>query len=706
MARRPTYINKWATLAASLTALLVAGLGYLFPLYADDLKHALAVDQRGIDAVAAAANLGSYLSAPAGAVVDHLAAYPRAGPRITMAVGCGIMHAGFLALAVAAKGGGGRVVPSAFGFAPDPPGPPPPDPPSPPGPAPPPPPPPPSPPSPPPPPPPPSLAFAAAAAFAASNGATWLDATVMAAAVRNHARQRGPAAGVLKGAVGLSASLFTVIYAAAFAGDKLSAPRFLTFLSIAPPSIALAVAPFVNVVPFDQADEWGGGGGRGGSGHSLTPSARFGAAGAILAALALYSASATVVLRGPAAASLSASARATVVGGMVAVAAMLALLPAGAGGLIARPAPGQGGGDEDEEGGGHGADHEGVTAALLEHGDGGDSDDDDGAASHASDDTTTPTPLLPSVTLSGALRSHKFGLLFFTSFVVGGCGLTFINNAGALAASLSAPSDSAAAIVSSFSVFNCGGRLAFGALSEHAMHGSSRVPRPAFIIATAALASASALAAALTPAPALPAVAAAMGAAFGGQWALMAAYVADVLSVKHFALLYSMLQLAPAAGSLGLARGLAGTLYDRAAEAQGTPGYCEGRICFKLTFLICAGLGVCATVAAAALTLLSRGPYARLTDALAADDADRASLAAAAEAALAAARWRGRAARAARRASLGSPPRSAPPPEVEGGSPRTPASATRRRVTTALDRLSATERRLARRSASLRAEWW
>ena len=703
MARRPTYINKWATLAASLTALLVAGLGYLFPLYADDLKHALAVDQRGIDAVAAAANLGSYLSAPAGAAVDHLARYPRAGPRITMAVGCGIMHAGFLALAVAARGGGGQVVPSAFGCAPDLPRPPPPGPP-PPGPAPPPPPPPP-PPS--PPPPPPSLAFAAAAAFAASNGATWLDATAMAAAVRNHARQRGPAAGVLKGAVGLSASLFTVIYAAAFAGDTLSAPRFLTFLSIAPPAIALAAAPFVNVVPFDQADEWGGsGGGGGGGGHSLTPSARFGAAGAVLAALALYSASATVVLRGPAAASLSASARATVVGGMVAVAAMLALLPAGAGGLIARPAPGQGGGDEDEEAEG-GADHDGVTAALLGHEDGG-GGDSDGTPSHATDDDddpTTPTPLLPSMTLSGALRSHKFGLLFFTSFVVGGCGLTFINNAGALAASLSAPSGSAAAIVSSFSVFNCGGRLAFGALSEAAMHGSSRVPRPAFMVATAALSAAAALAAFLAPAAALPAVAAASGAAFGGQWALMAAYVADVLSVKHFALLYSMLQLAPAAGSLGLARGLAGTLYDRAAAAQGTPGYCEGRICFKLTFLICAGLGVCATVAAAALTLLSRGPYARLTDALAADDADRESLAAAAEAALAAARWHGRAARAARRASLGSPPRSAPPPEVEGASPRTPASAPLRRVTTALDRLSATERRLARRSASLRAEW-
>jgi MFS family permease len=374
MSPHPFYVNKWASLAASLASLLVAGLAYVFALYADDLKRRLGLDQRGIDTVATAANLGSYISLPAGATYDALATrYPRAGPKVCMVVGATVMHFGYLALALAARnGGGGGGVPGAAASAP-------------------------------------ALALAAAAAFAASNGATWLDAAALATAVRNHARQRGPAAGVLKGAVGLSGSIFTVVYAAAFAGDT---PAFLAFLAAAPPAVALLAAPFVNVVPFDQADEWG----RDGAGAAVGPGARFSAAGAVLVALAVYASTATIILRGPSAAALSSGARGAVVGGMVVVAAGLALLPAGAGGLAARPAPGQGG---DEVSSGEG-DEDGVTEALLaSEGDAaaaGDDDDDD--------DDDAATPLLPCLRPADAIRSAKFGLLFFTSFVVGGTGLT------------------------------------------------------------------------------------------------------------------------------------------------------------------------------------------------------------------------------------------------------------------------------------------
>lgn len=373
----PFYVNKWASLAASLASLLVAGLAYVFALYADDLKRRLGLDQRGIDTVATAANLGSYVSLPAGAAYDALATrYPRAGPKVCMVVGAVVMHFGYLALALAARngGGGGGGAPGGAASAP-------------------------------------ALALAAAAAFAASNGATWLDAAALATAVRNHARQRGPAAGVLKGAVGLSGSIFTVVHAAAFAGDT---PAFLAFLAAAPPAVALLAAPFVNVVPFDQADEWG----RDGAGAAVGPGARFSAAGAVLVALAVYASTATIILRGPSAAALSSGARGAVVGGMVVVAAGLALLPAGAGGLAARPAPGQGG---DEVSSGGEGDEDGVTEALLaSEGDAaaaagdGENDDDDDAA----------TPLLPCLRPADAMRSAKFGLLFFTSFVVGGTGLT------------------------------------------------------------------------------------------------------------------------------------------------------------------------------------------------------------------------------------------------------------------------------------------
>ena len=60
--RRPqqqlSYVNKWVSLSASLTALLGAGLSYAFALYAGDLKDRFSYSQAETDGVAAAMNLG------------------------------------------------------------------------------------------------------------------------------------------------------------------------------------------------------------------------------------------------------------------------------------------------------------------------------------------------------------------------------------------------------------------------------------------------------------------------------------------------------------------------------------------------------------------------------------------------------------------------------------------------------------------------
>lgn len=58
--------------------------------------------------------------------------------------------------------------------------------------------------------------------------------------------------GVLKAAVGLSGSLFAMVYTGAFAPDKHS---FLLFLALAPAVVGLAAAPFINHCSFVQQSE-------------------------------------------------------------------------------------------------------------------------------------------------------------------------------------------------------------------------------------------------------------------------------------------------------------------------------------------------------------------------------------------------------------------------------------------------------------------
>jgi hypothetical protein len=57
-------------------------------------------------------------------------------------------------------------------------------------------------------------------------------------------------AGILKAVVGLSASMYTYVYAAAFRPDALS---FLLVIAVAPVALGLCAMPFFNAVPAAAA---------------------------------------------------------------------------------------------------------------------------------------------------------------------------------------------------------------------------------------------------------------------------------------------------------------------------------------------------------------------------------------------------------------------------------------------------------------------
>ena len=143
------------------------------------------------------------------------------------------------------------------------------------------------------------------------------------------------------------------------------------------------------------------------------------------------------------------------------------------------------------------------------------------------------------------------------------------------------------------------------------------MPRPAWLAGAAGLgAGAALLARAGGPARpwALPLASAGAGAAFGGHWAVAAAALPELFGAPAFASIYAALQVAPAAGSVLLARCLAGRVYDRAAAAQGAPpgGECRGGACFGPTLLALAGLQACGGVVAFTLAWRARAKYRRL----------------------------------------------------------------------------------------------
>ena len=87
---------------------------------------------------------------------------------------------------------------------------------------------------------------------------------------------------------------------------------------------------------------------------------------------------------------------------------------------------------------------------------------------------------------------------------------------------------------------------------------------------------------AAAPLHALGAISLLGGLAFGGLWALMVALTSELFGVAHFAGNYSLMHLAPNAGSFFLATELSGILYERAkASHPGQTAICIGYDCFR-----------------------------------------------------------------------------------------------------------------------------
>ena len=78
------------------------------------------------------------------------------------------------------------------------------------------------------------------------NSTTWMNTAVLVTCIRNFRRNRGPVSGILKGYVGLSTAIFTVVCTALFSSDPAS---FLVLLSVVPFAVCLTTVFFLREVP-------------------------------------------------------------------------------------------------------------------------------------------------------------------------------------------------------------------------------------------------------------------------------------------------------------------------------------------------------------------------------------------------------------------------------------------------------------------------
>ena len=467
--------------------------------------------------------------------------------------------------------------------------------------------------------------------------------------IRNFPAHRGTVVGILKTCVGLSAGVYGLIYSGFISPY---AQHYLLFLAIAPAVASLPALLFLNHVPFLQAGELQE------NQQVFTTGGRFLFASHTLICLALFLMASALVQDEQ---ELTQNVRAMLaVGGLVLIAPIV-LLPYGSGGVFSWPVPSSGphaealvqctttisatpprGNITTTGENGNGNDNEDtddvrrpllqgidddvsappdhldeVSPERLEAGTGGDdsdmirsamltsSDDDDNAQNNTEEDGLILQVGAPDMTGKQCLSNTNFYLLAFTVFVGMGSCLAFLNNIARLVMSVGGLPNGTTSMLSIFSVSNAGGRMLFGWLPEKMLHARG-TPRPVFLVIASLLTSICCAGTAYFVQPRLlHPLAAGFGVSFGALWSLMPSLAGDFFGLGSFATIYTLLQVAPAAGSFGFASLLTGWLYEEELKRHGQPAeaVCIGIGCFKTAFMVMGIAGGLACIAALVLTV-------------------------------------------------------------------------------------------------------
>ncbi|CAL9095598.1 unnamed protein product [Musa textilis] len=428
-----------------------------------------------------------------------------------------------------------------------------------------------------------------------TNSSAWLVTAVLVTNMRNFPLSRGTVSGILKGYVGLSASVFTGLYTGML---RSSSTNLLLFLAIGLPAMCLAMMYFVRPCTPSLAED-----------SSERCHFLFTQVSSIL--LGLYLLAFTIVSNHV---QLSDGITCVLFGVMVLF--LLAPLAIPIKMTFFRTKPKHTSGSSEDK-----------AEPLL-------------ASSSATnnleklqepDDASDVNMLLAvgegavkkkrkpkrgdDFELEEALVKADFWLLFVAFFIGAGSGVTVLNNLAQIGAA--AGIDDPTILLCLFSFGNFLGRLGGGAVSEYFVR-TRMLPRPIWMACTQMIMIIAYLFYALGLSSTLNASTAMLGICYGVQTSIMVPTVSELFGLKHFGTFFNFMLLGNPLGAFLFSGLLAGYLYDKEAAEQ-QPGFlhhsntsCFGPSCFRLTFFILAGVCSLGTLLTIILTVRIRPVYQML----------------------------------------------------------------------------------------------
>jgi len=218
-----------------------------------------------------------------------------------------------------------------------------------------------------------------------------------------------------------------------------------------------------------------------------------------------------------------------------------------------------------------------------------------------------------------ALVKADFWLLFVVFFCGVGSGVTVLNNLAQIG--LAEGYQDITILLTIIGVCNFIGRLGGGAVSEYYVR-QKAIPRTVWMTATQALM----IGAYLFFASDLPGSvyisSSVLGICYGVQFSVMVPTASELFGLKHFGKIYNFLTIGNPLGAFLFSGLLAGYIYDQEAQRQSGYSYpasmgapnvdCLGPNCFRLTFLIMAGVCAFGVLMSIILTIRIRPVYETL----------------------------------------------------------------------------------------------
>ncbi|PNT55662.1 hypothetical protein POPTR_001G204700v4 [Populus trichocarpa] len=204
-----------------------------------------------------------------------------------------------------------------------------------------------------------------------------------------------------------------------------------------------------------------------------------------------------------------------------------------------------------------------------------------------------------------ALIKADFWLLWVVSFLGVGAGVTVLNNLAQIGVAFGL--EDTTLLLTLFSFCNFVGRIGSGAISEHFVR-LKMIPRTLWMTFALMVMLMTFILFAFALNGILYAAIPLLGISYGVLYAIMVPTVSELFGLKHFGLIYSFMGLGNPIGALLFSGMLAGYVYDAEAAKQSSSS-CVGPDCFKVTFLVLAGVCGLGTILSIILTVRIRPVY-------------------------------------------------------------------------------------------------